>query len=62
MHDGWVVSVDAGAHTAALSADAGAQWGSAYLGADKIVNATSRFSAASGVMRPAGTSRRVSSI
>ena len=46
MHDGWVVSVDAGAHTAALSADAGAQWGSAYLGADKIVNATSRFSAA----------------
>lgn len=46
MHDGWVVSADIGAHTPSLSAYAGQQWGSAYLGADKIVNAKSRFSAA----------------
>lgn len=46
MQDGWVVSADVGAHSPALSAYAGQQWGSAYLGADKIVNAKSRFSAA----------------
>ena len=46
MQDGWVVSADLGAHTPSLSAYAGEQWGSAYLGADKIVSAKSRFSAA----------------